>query len=102
MTTEITEAQLKFLVGAKKGNYRRTISDRTGVALKNRGLVFYAIMFGWNLTAEGHRAVDQLTKNPIQCWSCKTTFSREARAEADGFCPKCGVEIELDADGNVA
>lgn len=63
MTTEITEAQLKFLVNAKKGNYRRTISDRTGVALKKRGLVFYAILFGWNLTAEGHRAMDQLNNS---------------------------------------
>lgn len=32
---------------------------------------------------------------PLRCWSCKKLTTLEARAEADGNCPHCGVEIEL-------
>lgn len=30
------------------------------------------------------------------CWSCKRAYTAEQRANADGNCPHCGVEIELD------
>jgi len=34
------------------------------------------------------------------CWNCKRPYTLEQRAEADGNCPHCGVEIELDDDGD--
>jgi len=30
------------------------------------------------------------------CWSCNRPYTMEQRSEADGNCPHCGVEIELD------
>jgi hypothetical protein len=30
------------------------------------------------------------------CWSCQAPYTERDRAEADGHCPHCGVEIELD------
>lgn len=32
----------------------------------------------------------------LTCWSCKRPYTAEQRTEADGDCPHCGVEIELD------
>ncbi|WP_279205145.1 hypothetical protein [Obesumbacterium proteus] len=32
----------------------------------------------------------------IICWSCKKTITLTQRAEADGFCPLCDAEIELE------
>lgn len=57
---ELSETQIEFLQHARKGNYRRTINDQTANSLKNKGLVSFAMMFGWNLTAEGQKALDQL------------------------------------------
>jgi len=62
---EISPTQMEFLRRARKGNHRRSVYDRTANALKKKGLVFYAVMFGWNLTAEGQNALDQLEKNSI-------------------------------------
>lgn len=31
-----------------------------------------------------------------ECWSCKQPYTMQERADADGHCPQCGVEIELD------
>lgn len=33
-----------------------------------------------------------------QCWSCKRGYTDEQRADADGNCPHCGVEIEMSAE----
>lgn len=30
------------------------------------------------------------------CWSCKSKVSMDERGEADGDCPKCGAELDLD------
>lgn len=32
----------------------------------------------------------------ITCYSCRKVMTRDQHAEADGFCPQCDVEIELD------
>ena len=64
MDMKLTDSQIKFLESAKKGNYRRTAKDPTGVALYKRGLVFFALFFGWNLTGEGILILDEL-KNKI-------------------------------------
>jgi Zn finger protein HypA/HybF involved in hydrogenase expression len=32
----------------------------------------------------------------LKCWSCAKSYTLELRAEADGNCPHCGAEIELD------
>lgn len=34
----------------------------------------------------------------ITCYSCRKVMTRDQHAEADGFCPHCDVEIELDDD----
>ncbi|WP_157960978.1 hypothetical protein [Rahnella sp. AN3-3W3] len=34
----------------------------------------------------------------ITCYSCRKVMTRNQHAEADGFCPYCDVEIELDED----
>lgn len=34
-----------------------------------------------------------------KCWSCNSPYTLRQRANADGNCPHCGVEIELDDDG---
>ena len=34
----------------------------------------------------------------ITCYSCRKVMTRDQHAEADGFCPHCDVEIELDED----
>lgn len=35
-------------------------------------------------------------KVDITCWSCRRFITFQQHAEADGFCPHCSVEIELD------
>lgn len=35
-------------------------------------------------------------QDSAECWSCKRPYTAEQRADADGNCPHCGVEIELD------
>ncbi|EKN3982415.1 hypothetical protein RSJ44_004423 [Yersinia enterocolitica] len=35
-------------------------------------------------------------KVDITCYSCRRFITFQQHAEADGFCPYCGVEIELD------
>ena len=35
----------------------------------------------------------------IRCWSCDRVISLKSRINADGNCPKCGQEIELNPDG---
>lgn len=46
-------------------------------------------------------AAPVLPKQPesesIMCWSCKKTITLTQRAEADGFCPLCDAEIELES-----
>ena len=32
----------------------------------------------------------------ITCWSCNVVITEEARSEADGFCPNCDAEIEME------
>jgi hypothetical protein len=36
----------------------------------------------------------------VACWSCKRPYTAQQRTDADGNCPHCGVEIELDLDDN--
>ncbi|HDZ9654542.1 TPA: zinc-ribbon domain-containing protein [Yersinia enterocolitica] len=36
------------------------------------------------------------SKVDITCYSCRRFITFQQHAEADGFCPYCGVEIELD------
>lgn len=31
----------------------------------------------------------------IQCWNCNHHMSLKQRSAADGFCPKCDAEIDL-------
>lgn len=36
------------------------------------------------------------TKNVFACWSCKKPVTMRERAEADGNCPHCDVELDVD------
>jgi len=47
---------------------------------------------GWPTALKG----DQV--QVITCYSCRKVMTRDQHAEADGFCPHCNVEIELDED----
>ncbi|EKN4801537.1 TPA: hypothetical protein ACJCXE_002960 [Yersinia enterocolitica] len=42
------------------------------------------------------KAGDVNNKVDITCYSCRRFITFQQYAEADGFCPYCGVEIELD------
>lgn len=63
-------------------------------------------MAGWNacrdamlLTAAKRIALeaeDVNNKVDITCYSCRRFITFQQHAEADGFCPYCDVEIELD------
>lgn len=37
----------------------------------------------------------------ITCYSCRKEMTRDQHAEADGFCPHCDVEIELDEEDKI-
>lgn len=39
---------------------------------------------------------EEATNPDIKCYSCKRDITFEQHANADGFCPHCGVEIEID------
>lgn len=39
----------------------------------------------------------QGTASELRCWSCCKPYTLNQRGDADGDCPHCGVEIELDA-----
>ena len=36
------------------------------------------------------------TKNVFACWSCKNPVTMRERADADGNCPNCAVELDID------
>jgi predicted RNA-binding Zn-ribbon protein involved in translation (DUF1610 family) len=40
--------------------------------------------------------VEPSAVNGFACWSCKQMITLAERSAADGNCPLCGVEIELD------
>lgn len=37
----------------------------------------------------------------LRCWACNEVISHKSRSAADGNCPKCGNEIELDTDAEL-
>ncbi|AYG48347.1 hypothetical protein DV532_29320 (plasmid) [Pseudomonas sp. Leaf58] len=49
-------------------------------------------------TASGQAVEKQATPagKTIQCWSCRKSLTLAQRGEADGHCPHCRVEIDLD------
>ena len=54
------------------------------------------------LAAQGEIAALKGDQVPvITCYSCRKVMTRDEHAEADGFCPHCDVEIELDEDGEL-
>ncbi|MGM7922947.1 hypothetical protein [Yersinia enterocolitica] len=63
-------------------------------------------MAGWNACRDAMlftaakpialEAEDVNSKVDITCYSCRRFITFQQHAEADGFCPYCGVEIELD------
>lgn len=36
-----------------------------------------------------------MSKETWQCWSCGADFTVEEHSDADGECPRCGVEVDL-------
>ncbi|CNI96153.1 hypothetical protein [Yersinia intermedia] len=58
-------------------------------------------MAGWNACRDAmlftaDKPADISNKVDITCYSCRRFITFQQHAEADGFCPYCGVEIELD------
>jgi hypothetical protein len=49
---------------------------------------------GWLLARR--RAAMQAAEPVLSCWSCKKPYAASQRLDADGQCPHCDVEIELD------
>lgn len=47
------------------------------------------------LSIELSNVLKQHNIESLECWSCKTTVTYKQCAEADGFCPFCYAEIEL-------
>ncbi|CFR14672.1 zinc-ribbon domain-containing protein [Yersinia frederiksenii] len=43
---------------------------------------------------------DVNSKVDITCYSCRRFITFQQHAEADGFCPYCNVEIELESKGD--
>jgi hypothetical protein len=43
----------------------------------------------------------QGTASELRCWSCCKPYTLKQRGDADGDCPHCGVEIELDDAGSL-
>ncbi|MEI7177073.1 protein Eaa [Pectobacterium carotovorum] len=41
-------------------------------------------------------ASQPVSSEMIECWSCKKALTLQQRLEADGMCPHCDAEIELD------
>ncbi|MCL6397255.1 hypothetical protein EXT62_10195 [Pectobacterium carotovorum subsp. carotovorum] len=38
----------------------------------------------------------------MECWSCKKILTLQQRLEADGMCPHCDAEIELESDASAS
>jgi hypothetical protein len=57
----------------------------------NQGSVLSAIA-----TEQSAERKATLVAETIQCWSCRKTLTLAQRGDADGHCPHCRVEIDLD------
>ena len=62
------------------------------VIINTRNQPDFATIRGEALAAR----VEPMGSNTLECWSCKRRISHQERSEADGNCPLCGVEIDLD------
>jgi len=57
-------------------------------------------LVAWALTGEPvWRASKSTDAEMLQCWSCRRSLTRAQRADADGQCPHCHAEIELEEAG---
>lgn len=48
------------------------------------------------LLGELRALLDAPNKNAFSCWSCKKPVTMRERADADGNCPHCDVELDVE------
>ncbi|WP_052198375.1 hypothetical protein [Pectobacterium fontis] len=49
-----------------------------------------------------YAASQTVNSETIECWSCKKALTLQQRLEADGMCPHCDAEIELESDASAS
>lgn len=51
----------------------------------------------WQEATRRAAAAPQAAPSELRCWSCRKPYTLAQRSWADGNCPHCGVEIELES-----
>ncbi|MBW5827639.1 hypothetical protein H0I68_21690 [Yersinia kristensenii] len=63
-------------------------------------LYWGSIGFSYGPPLKEAKPDDVNNKVDITCYSCRRFITFQQHAEADGFCPYCNVEIELESKGD--